>query len=132
MPAEYLDHFNIRCRDLERTRAFYCDILGLRVGPRPAVSIPGYWLYCGEFPQLHLIARDLLKETIEPGSTGAIDHVAFRLSHPDEMIERLKARDVPYTERSFPDIGVRQIVVHDPDGIMVELNYEPAAGSRPE
>ena len=119
MAVECFDHFNIRCADIERTRSFYCDVLGLKVGERPAVTDPGYWLYCGNQPQVHLVPCD--PKSSVSAANGAFDHVAFRLSDPEGMIETLRAKQIPYIERSFPAVGVRQIVVHDPDGILIEL-----------
>lgn len=122
MSVESFDHVNIRCIDMERTRAFYCDILGLTLGPRPAVNMPGYWLYCGGLPHVHLGAREYTTQGNLPTSNCALDHVAFRLSNPEAMMATLKSHGVPFTERNFPGLGIRQIVVRDPEGILVELN----------
>src|SRR3569833_1102472 len=42
-----LQHFTIEPSDLERTKDFYCDVLGLENGDRPPLDFPGYWLYSG-------------------------------------------------------------------------------------
>ncbi|WP_431269702.1 VOC family protein [Dankookia sp. P2] len=55
MPLEGLNHYTIRPVDLERTRQFYEDVLGLHVGYRPPLNFPGYWLYVGDNPTVHLI-----------------------------------------------------------------------------
>ena len=55
MPAQSLNHYTIKVRDLERTKDFYQDIVGLKVGDRPPLPFPGYWLYCGDVPTVHLI-----------------------------------------------------------------------------
>ena len=55
MPAQSLNHYTIKVRDLERTKDFYQDIVGLSVGERPPLPFPGYWLYCGNVPTVHLI-----------------------------------------------------------------------------
>lgn len=55
MPLNALNHFTIRPVDLERTKDFYCDVLGLPIGYRPPLGFPGYWLYCGAIPTVHLI-----------------------------------------------------------------------------
>ena len=34
MPAEALNHYTILTRDLEQTKAFYCDVVGLTEGER--------------------------------------------------------------------------------------------------
>ena len=35
MPAETLNHYTIQVRDLEKTKDFYEQIVGLKVGDRP-------------------------------------------------------------------------------------------------
>ena len=42
MPIMRLDHFFVRANDLEVTRAFYCEVLGFEVMPRPDFPFPGY------------------------------------------------------------------------------------------
>lgn len=121
MPIERFDHYNLNCADLERTRAFYCDVLGFTTGPRPPIDLPGYWLYLGGLPQIHLIERTSQAAAL-PTTSGALDHVAFRLTEPEAMIARLKAHGVVYRDRLFADVGIRQIVVHDPNGLKIELN----------
>jgi len=43
-----LNHFSIRTTDLDASRRFYEEVLGLRVGPRPAFPFPGLWIYAGD------------------------------------------------------------------------------------
>ncbi len=55
MTVRSLDQYNIRTADEEASEAFYEDVLGLRLGERPAFTFPGAWLYCGVSPTVHLI-----------------------------------------------------------------------------
>jgi catechol 2,3-dioxygenase-like lactoylglutathione lyase family enzyme len=57
MPAMSLNHYTILARDLEATKNFYTDVVGLSVGDRPPLGFPGYWLYCGGTPTVHLIGH---------------------------------------------------------------------------
>ncbi len=57
MPAQSLNHYTIKVRDLEQTKNVYCDVVGLKVGDRPPLNFPGYWLYCGDVPVVHLIGK---------------------------------------------------------------------------
>ena len=123
MTVERLDHMTIRCVDLERTRTFYCDALGLKVGPRPDIPIPGYWLYCNDIPLVHIVGGEIAEGAPKKPETRGFDHIAFRVSDPTPIIAALKARDIPFQDRSLPDFNLRQLVVHDPDGVMVELNF---------
>jgi len=40
MPLGTLQHYTIEPSDLERTRNFYCDVLGLENGDRPPLDFP--------------------------------------------------------------------------------------------
>jgi catechol 2,3-dioxygenase-like lactoylglutathione lyase family enzyme len=69
MPAQSLNHYTIRVRDLEETKDFYCNVVGLTVGERPPLPFPGYWLYCGGVPVVHLVglrAEDPEIRTLRP------------------------------------------------------------------
>jgi catechol 2,3-dioxygenase-like lactoylglutathione lyase family enzyme len=124
MPVEVLEHYTIRCASLERTRDFYADIVGLTVGPRPNFNFAGYWLYCGGSPVIHLVeARGSQAATPGEHSTGALDHVAFRGVDLEKTRAHFRANGIAFTENAVPDFELHQIFLHDPDGIMVELNF---------
>jgi catechol 2,3-dioxygenase-like lactoylglutathione lyase family enzyme len=137
MALELLEHFTIRCRDMEVTRDFYRDVLGFPVGPRPPLKFVGYWLYCGDKPTVHLVKGDdptalessatlVGKEQamMEPGPrTGALDHIAFRGVDPDEMMARLDRMKIRYEHNVAVGGRLRQIFVEDPNGVIIELNY---------
>ena len=55
MPLGGLQHYTIEPADLERTKDFYCDVLGLENGDRPPLDFPGYWLYSGGVATVHLM-----------------------------------------------------------------------------
>lgn len=114
-----LDHYNINTSNIERSVAFYEDVLGLRKGERPDFGVPGAWLYLGETAVVHLIHLD----HDGPSGGGAIDHVAFRASGYDDMRANLQRREIKFSEMAVPGFSVRQIFVHDPDGVKVELNF---------
>ena len=40
MPAMSLNHYTILARDLDATKNFYTDIVGLTVGDRPPLGFP--------------------------------------------------------------------------------------------
>ncbi len=126
MGLNALNHFTIRCADLERTRAFYTEVLGLPVGDRPPLGFPGYWLYCGAIPTVHLIGpREGDDAPRATGPTGLFDHIAFSCTGLAAMRASLAAHHVPFTERIIPRDRQTQLFLHDPDGIAVELNFPP-------
>ncbi len=117
-----LDHVNIRCADLERSRAFYIDALGLTEGSRPAVNLPGAWLYLGDHPVVHLVDAKAMAES-GAGSTGAFDHVAFEARDFEATRARLEQAGVSFRANDFPEFDLKQIFFLDPDGVKVELNF---------
>ena len=127
MALNALNHFTIRTADLERTKTFYHQILGLPIGPRPPLGFPGYWLYCGDTPTVHLIGdREGDNTPRTPTPTGLFDHIAFSCTGLAEMRTNLKTHAIPFAERIIPRDRQTQLFLHDPDGIAVELNFPPA------
>src|SRR5690349_3418588 len=54
MPLSHLEHYLIQTDDLEATRRWYVEVLGMREGPHPDFGLPVHWLYIGERDVLHL------------------------------------------------------------------------------
>lgn len=128
MAVDQLEHFTVRCSDLERTRDFYAEVIGLRVGPRPPFDFQGYWLYLGEQPVVHLVLESERKDGRPPRrggpvETGALDHIAFRGKDLDGTRAALRARALPFREVPVPGRPLHQVFVHDPDGVLIELNF---------
>ena len=137
-----LNHFSIRTVDLDACERFYCGLLGLKKGPRPPFPFPGLWLYAGETDRydnaaVHIIGIDRndpegLKKYLGDrdesslAGSGAVDHVAFFATGLRETLERLKSNGIEGRERTVPVLGLHQVFIHDPNGIVVELNF-PAA-----
>lgn len=137
-----LNHFSIRTTDLDATRAFYEGLLGLTVGPRPAFPFPGLWLYRGDHADpsnavVHVIGIDLNdpqglknylgdRDLASLQGSGAVDHVAFFATGLGAMLANLKQRGVAARERTVPNLGLHQLFLDDPNGVVIELNY-PAA-----
>jgi len=124
MPAQSLNHFTIQVRDLEATKDFYTDIVGLTVGDRPPLGFPGYWLYCGGVPTVHLIYNRKGDKPIEgtPG-TGRLDHIAFASTGLRQMRAKLEQHKIKYDERVLPRLNMTQLFYLDPDGISIEMNF---------
>lgn len=136
-----LAHYAVRAADLEASRRFYVEVLGLRVGSRPGFGFPGLWLYAGEdesqFGVVHLIgAGEGLQAYLGDGAipqvgTGALDHIAFLAADWPGQQRRCARHGIDYVERTAPDLGLRQVFLRDPDGVTVELNY-PATEANAE
>ena len=128
MKLKSLDHILLLADDLEATREFYVDVIGLTVGDRPDFTFPGYWLYAGDRACVHLAARrgDSAKGDGSFGSrgnTGSIDHVAFAVDDCDGARAELDSRGIPYKHQKVPGAPLQQLFVTDPNGVSVELNF---------
>lgn len=127
MPAMALNHYTIRVRDLEETKRFYEDIVGLEAGDRPPLAFPGYWLYCGGMPVVHLIGHRESDPEIEgTPDAGRLDHIAFSAENLKLMKDRLAANKIRFDERVLPRLNMTQLFFKDPDGINIEFNFPPA------
>ena len=123
MPLMQLNHVTVRTDDLEGTRDFYSDVLGLKAGPRPPLSFPGYWLYCGEIAVVHLVPRSGAIGAGGGDDTGNFDHVAFTAADFEGMRRRFKQLAIPFREQEVPGIRLRQLFLQDPNKVMIELNF---------
>jgi catechol 2,3-dioxygenase-like lactoylglutathione lyase family enzyme len=124
MSVQRLDHVNIRTHDLEATRDFYVDVLGLREGDRPPFPFPGLWLYDDTVAVIHVIGLSAADPRV--AGSGTIDHVAFRVAGLGAMRERIRRAGLPSREAIVPRSGEAQIFVDDPNGVTIELNFAAA------
>lgn len=120
-----IDHYNFRLERglMDEVRIFYESVVGLQIGPRPAFSTHGYWLYAGENDVLHL-AEETAEDPRRIGSDLSFDHVALQATDRLGHLARLRAAGVPFTEAVVPGSGREQIFFRDPAGNGVELIFE--------
>ena len=119
MKPSRLHHVSICVTEIERSRRFYTEILGLEEIERPDFPMPGAWLQAGE-GQVHLIVAPESVDTgrraerltpLAPHAALAIDDYA---TARDELVSR--GLEVLESERSG------QLWVRDPDGNIIELS----------
>ena len=120
-----MNHFTVLSSDLERSKAFYINILGLTEGYRPPFAFPGAWLYAGDQAILHIMAD----KPMPANAAGVIDHMAFTASNLQAVINTLKQQDIQYELRRLKGPENWQLFCYDPDGAKVELDF---AASEPE
>jgi catechol 2,3-dioxygenase-like lactoylglutathione lyase family enzyme len=135
MPITELNHFLLVAKDLERTKDFYCRVLGMEVDEkRPDFGFPGYWLKANGETCVHLawqapnkIRDQFLLKKHPKGTTGsgAVDHIAFLAQNPNDVRSRIQKNGVEMHFRSFPDAQppLFQIFLKDPDDVTIELNF---------
>ena len=112
-------HYSFSVRDLEQSRSFYSEILGLEEIDRPNLSVRGTWYQAGH-TEVHLIE---IPDGVDTGSppaalTTAANHSAFQIEDFDEAVATLEAAGIEFIQRR----GERkQIFLRDPDGNIIEL-----------
>lgn len=126
-----IDHFGLEIGDLDRSLAFYRDVLGFVPLPRPDLGYPGAWLRVGERHELHLLQRG----DVDAARPRA-QHVALEVDDVQAWATHLQGHGVPLRgPRPRPD-GALQAFVTDPDGHVLELLERrrvarPLAGTNP-
>lgn len=119
-----LNHIAHYVHDLQKSTAFYRDIIGLDTIPEPFHDGRHTWFAIGYKSHLHLIAGAGNSEKRDKNS-----HMCFSVPSVPQFIERLQKAGIPYedwagkkqsvTNRAD---GVKQIYFLDPDGYWIEIN----------
>ncbi|MBX9635974.1 VOC family protein [Nitrosomonas sp.] len=127
MTIEGMNHFTVLSSNLERSKAFYVNILGLTEGYRPPFDFPGAWLYAENQAILHIMTG----KQLPANAAGVIDHMAFTASNLHAVVNTLKQNGVHYELRRLKGLESWQLFFHDPDGAKVELDF-PASEPEPK
>jgi len=123
MQVTQIDHCSVIITDVERSRRFYRDILGLKEIVKPRTfNFVVVWFDLGN-QQLHLLLKDMA-DSISPR------HFALRV--PDVAAARtfFRERGIPIQETT-PIPGADRFFIADPDGNRIEIiqwlrPYDPA------
>lgn len=129
--VDTIDHVTLVVADLEKSRVFFHDVLGMPEMPRPDFGFPGLWFQAGS-TQIHLnVAGE------EAGSAGLeydassitrALHIAFSVDDAMAAANFLRERGVEIIAgpRNRPD-GAVQLYILDPDGHQIEITSPPPA-----
>jgi catechol 2,3-dioxygenase-like lactoylglutathione lyase family enzyme len=135
MPLTKMEHYLVLTSDIEATKDFYCDALGMRVGMRPPLAFPGYWLYLGEIPCIHIAEWETyaahsreqgIPVSKRASGTGPLDHIAFNAENFDEVLARLERHGVRPGRNVVAGTPLRQVFLTDPNGVKIEINIRTA------
>jgi catechol 2,3-dioxygenase-like lactoylglutathione lyase family enzyme len=136
MAVTELNHYFVRANDLERTKDFYCDVLGFEVMPRPDFPFPGYWLGVNGRIQVHMGPHGIPNSELyylgttpksATDNTGVVDHIAFLATEPETFNSRFEKLGLASRKRYFPEFKLYQMFVKDPNGLTIELNFHGIA-----
>jgi catechol 2,3-dioxygenase-like lactoylglutathione lyase family enzyme len=127
----HLHHVSLPVTNLERSKAFYREVLGLSEIERPAFEFAGAWYALGD-RQLHLIVHD--KPTLRSRGIDSHDaHFALRVASYRGTVAFLESRGYSkdareptkrLRENQWGKAGFPQVFILDPDRHVIELNAE--------
>jgi glyoxylase I family protein len=140
------DHTGITVANLERSLAFWRDVLGFQLSHRPhqtgklaseITGVPGAEIsiavlkgYGHKIELLEYLAPlDHKRIALRPCDIGAV-HVAFVVDNLDAVLATIaasgwKAAGRPQTLTAGPNAGKRVVYVRDPDGTTIEFMQPP-------
>lgn len=142
------DHTGITVSNLERSLAFWRDVLGFELSHQThqagelaaqitgvpgaelslaVVKAPGHKI---ELLEYHAPNDSKKTNPLQPCDVGFV-HVALTVDNLDAVLERIavsgwRAAGKPQTLTSGPNAGKRVIYVRDPDGNTIELMQPPS------
>jgi catechol 2,3-dioxygenase-like lactoylglutathione lyase family enzyme len=131
MALTRLEHYLVLTDNVDATRDFYCNVLGMQVGPRPPLEFPGYWVYLGDVPCIHIAdweryathsAQTGIPVSKRSEGTGPVDHLAFNANNYPEIRDRLHHHGVPAHTNVVPGANLIQLFLNDPNGVKIEIN----------
>ena len=119
------DHFGILVRDLDKSKAFYIEVLGLDSINNPWPGQRATWFRLGDHYQFHL-----MEETKDSLCAPVFNHLCFSVPSIVEFIDRLNKKNIPYYDAQWKrngitnmrTDGVKQVFFRDPDNYVIEVN----------
>ena len=117
MKTEDLNHIALHVADLDASREFYEELLGLEKIQRPNFDFAGEWYRLGRSQELHLIAGR--KDNVNSSTRG--NHFALGVRSMDDTEAYLKGKGLIHTPRQTRPDGAYQIYCEDPDGYWIEF-----------
>src|SRR5438270_5861889 len=112
-PITHLDHVSVLITDVERSRRFYRDVLGLREIAKPRTfDFVVVWFDLGD-QQLHLLRKDV-PDAVSPR------HFALRVADADRAREHFRRHGIATRETTLIP-GADRFFVADPDGNRIEV-----------
>lgn len=110
-------HLCIHANDLERSRHFYHDILGLEIkfefekNGKPF----GYYFHVGNNTFIEVFKGD-------PSENGKIRHLAIEVENIDAVICKLRSNGVKCADKKLGADNSWQVWTSDPDGVPIEFH----------
>jgi catechol 2,3-dioxygenase-like lactoylglutathione lyase family enzyme len=108
-----IDHVSVIITEVERSRRFYRDLLGLKEIPKPRTfDFVALWFDLGNM-HVHLLQK-------EKADSISARHFALRVADAQAARAYFRARGVPINETTLIP-GADRFFIHDPDGNRIEI-----------
>ena len=127
MEVATIDHVNVETDDVDRSAKFYREIIGLKEGPRPDFDRPGYWMYAGAQPVVHIIKTAPDNKMLTGSKDASISHFSLQIKDFDAAKKHLDFHGIRYQTNIVSGTEIKQLFLEDPEGVLVELIYFPDA-----
>lgn len=121
-----LNHIAVYVVNLQRSTAFYKNIVGLDTIPEPFHDGRHTWFRVAEHSHLHIISGATTTTAHDKNS-----HLCFSVPSVEKFIETLNKAAIPYEDwkgnKQSVTVrvdGIKQIYFQDPDGFWVEINND--------
>ncbi len=118
------DHLALYVKDLDKSAAFYKDVMQLTVISEPFHDGKHVWFRTGEHSRLHIIkgAAEVYPHDINTHIAYHVKDLAAFTKHLDEMhVKYGNWKGDSKAPQLRPD-GVRQVYLQDPDNFWIEVN----------
>ena len=119
-----INHIALSVAQLERSRVFYQEIIGLDTIPEPFHDNRHVWFSISEKGHLHIIQNP--PPIMVPSKNT---HLCFSVPEITSFVKRLRKNKIQYEDwQGKKDTmttrvdGIHQIYFQDPDGYWVEIN----------
>jgi len=131
MQLDSIHHVALTVSDLEKSRAFYRDVLGLQEIERPPFGFPGAWFQVGDSQHVHLIVHD--QATYRTGKALDTRDVHFAVRVSDYWAAAAHLKSCGYAPEAADEMkriiisprataGFPQMYIMDPDRHVIEIN----------
>ncbi|KAJ54444.1 lactoylglutathione lyase [Actibacterium mucosum KCTC 23349] len=119
MPIKQLAHVCIFARDLDATKQFYTQVLGLDIAFNFTRDgrVFGFYLHAGGRSHIEVFEN----AEAEFDKTNRINHLCLEVTSLDEMIAQIRGQGVEITDKSLACDDTWQAWTADPNGTRIEL-----------
>lgn len=115
--VKQIAHICIHSPDLNKSKHFYCDTLGLSVAfDYEKDGQPfGFYIAMGNGTYVEIFRG-------EPKGPGTIDHLAIEVEGIDDVVEAVRAAGYDVSEKRLGRDGTWQAWTADPSGMKIEFH----------